>query len=195
MESIVMKSEPCGPLLPLPATEIRQLGTFWQPNLAFITELANYLAGRKVLEIFGGNGLLAGYLASKGVAVTCTSILSSMDCHSSGVYHPITQMRAIGAVHALGNNHDVLLMCWPTVTMEVLACARAWGTGRNIVFAGEMTDYTLGPMGMGGCATDEFFEATEIVRAFSAYQPRNMLDKAVVLRLKEYRAPAAEESA
>lgn len=169
-------------LIPLPSRDQEVPGIFWIPSSAFVTELSDYLESKSVLEVFAGNGLLAGHLASNGVHVTATSILSSMDGHERGVYHPVENLKASTAVEKYGLTHDVLLMCWATVTMDALRAAEAWGPGRNIVFIGEVTDYTKNHL--GGCATDEFFEAIEVVHRFEHHRLKNMLEQAFVCRLK-----------
>lgn len=145
-------------------------------------ELADFIGDRSVLEIFAGNGLLAGHLTKAGVTVTATSILSSMDGHEHGIYHPIDNLKASAAVSKYGLSHEVLLMCWPTVTMDALYATQAWGTGRDIIFIGEVTDYSKNHL--GGCATDEFFDAVDIVHTLDKYTPRNALERAMVCRLK-----------
>jgi uroporphyrinogen-III synthase len=77
----------------------------------------------------------------------------------------------------------VLLVSWPTVTPVVLMAAHEWGRGKPIVFIGEITDHTLGRFGFGSCATDEFFEAVTVERAFDTYKG-NMIEAAVVYHLK-----------
>lgn len=169
-------------LLPLPSLTREIPGTFWQPTAPFVQELENFVGKRSVLEVFAGNGLLAGHLAQAGVTVTATSILSSMDGHELGIYHPVDNIKASSAVSKYGLTHDVLLMCWPTTTMDALYAAQAWGLGRDIVFIGEVTDYSKHHL--GGCATDEFFDAVDIVHTFDKYTPRNALERAMVCRLK-----------
>lgn len=174
--------EPEPPRLPLPSLYERNPGTYWHPTADFVAELADYLSGKRLLEVFAGNGLLAGYLDAAGVDVTATSILSGMDAHSQGLYFPVENIKATAAVSKYGLTHDVLLMCWPTVTLDALHAANAWGQGRDIVFIGEVTDYSKNHL--GGCATDEFFEAVTLVHAFSDYSSRNMMEHAYVYQLK-----------
>jgi hypothetical protein len=176
------------PLLPLPKSMHRTPGVFWSPNEAFLQDLADRLHEKSVLEIFSGNGYLAGLLTDRGVSVTATSILSGMDAHANGVYHPVAAMDAVSAVSAFGLTHDVLLVCWPTVTDAVLRSVRAWGPGRDIVFIGEFTDYEQGHL--GGCATDAFFEAISVIDDFPSYRG-NMMERAVVCRLSPDAATCA----
>jgi hypothetical protein len=155
-------------------------GTFWIPNAAFLEELVSFLAGKVVLEVFAGNGYLAGLLRAQGIEVTPTSLLSSHDGHESGLYAPVEEMKASDAVACYGGTHDVLLMTWPVVTLDVLRACEAWGPSRPIVFVGEVTDYEKNHL--GGCATDEFFEAIQVTRRFESYKG-NMLEAAFVCDL------------
>ena len=133
-------------------------GVFWRPSEVFVDELAMAMRDKKVLEVFAGNGYLAGLLAQRGIDVVATSVLSSMDAHQRGLYHPVQDLDAVRAVRQLGADCDVLLMCWPTVTNQAVMAADLWAQDarRQIVFIGEFTDYSKHHL--GGCATDEFFE-------------------------------------
>jgi hypothetical protein len=175
------------PCLALPDGYEKLRATYWRPNPGFLAELANYLQGRKVLEIFAGNGHLAGHLSARGVSITATSVYSAHDLHEAGLYHPVTEMDAIDAVAELGDDHDVLLVCWPTTTGAVFRAAEQWGTEKDIVFIGEVTDYTRGLL--GGCATDRFFEHITQTRVFSMYETTNMLESAFVCRFREEHRP------
>jgi hypothetical protein len=84
----------------LPRVPDRMRGSFWRPNEAFVEELASYLAGKRVLEIFSGNGLLAGLLNARGVDVRATTLLSSHDSHRLGFFHPVEH--AVRALPFLG---------------------------------------------------------------------------------------------
>ena len=160
----------------------RPAGVFWKPSSRFVTEVANYLKGKMVLEIFAGNGLLAGLLENKGVSVTATSILSGMDAHCEGLFHDVIAVDALSAVAEFGDDKDVLLICWPTTTEMVTKAAKLWGSGRDILFIGEMTDYSKGHL--GGCATDSFFEAIAVTHEFKSYGALCPMEKAVVARLR-----------
>lgn len=166
--------------LPLPPTLDRVLGCFWRPNPAFVDELAAFLQDKVVLEIFAGNGYLAAQLAARGVTITATSLRSGHDGHEAGFYHPVFNLHAVDAV-ALSDVHQVLLMSWPTVTDAALQAALLWGPDRDILFIGETTDYAKNQL--GGCATDEFFEAITVTHRFAKYEG-NIYEHAIVCRLK-----------
>lgn len=150
----------------------------------FIDDLATHLRGRRVLEIFAGNGYLASLLAARGVDIQATSLFASHDGHERGFCHPVTEVDAVTAVTTLGTAADVLLVSWPTTTEAMAKAALAWGAERPIVFIGEVTDHQLGGMGLGGCASDRFFEITAIDRAFASYRGRGRLDRAVIMRVR-----------
>lgn len=177
--------------LPLPdPSSPRPAGVFWRPNPDFLDELAAALRGRRVLEVFGGNGLLAAHLAARGVEVTCTTEFASHDAHELGLYHPVAPLDALDACGQLGDAHDVLLMCWPTTTWRAVAACDAFGPGRPIAYVGEFTDYAQNQL--GGCATDEFFDRFETVRPIDSYRG-NSYEMAAIGRLSP--APRPRRSA
>ena len=155
------------------AARERLPGAFWRPDPRMVEALAAELRGRKVLEIFGGNGLLARRLSDLGVDVLCTSLLSSMDAHERGVYHPVHDLDARQAVLEFGEGHEVLLICWPTVTDAALDACRLWGS-KPVAYVGEVTDYSKNHL--GGCATDEFHEAARPAKRLP--YAGNMLEQA-----------------
>jgi hypothetical protein len=91
----------------------------------------------------------------------------------------VENINATGAVERHGDRHDTLLMCWATVTDSALRACEAWGA-KPIADIGEVTDYAKG---LGGCATDEFFERFSAEHTFATYQG-NMLEKACMGRLR-----------
>jgi hypothetical protein len=147
----------------------------------FLSDLGLRLAGKRVLEVFAGNGFFASLLAAQGVMITATSRFTGHDGHEEGLLFPVIEMDAVQAVHHFGKDADVLLMSWPTVTEAVLRSVKVWGPDKNVIFIGEWTDYAKNHL--GGCATDEFFESVEILEDIPSYQSRNIMERAVVVRL------------
>lgn len=179
-------SPPTPPALPLPSALARVTGAYWRPSADFLDDLSQALQGRKVLEIFAGNGYLAGLLAKRGIDITATSLLTGMDAHERGIYHPVRDLDALSAVKELGAGMDVLLMCWPTTTPAALRACEAWGAAKDIAYIGEFTDYSRNHL--GGCATDEFFEALRVDKVFDSYEG-SLMEKALIGRVI---APAPE---
>lgn len=149
----------------------------------FVNELADWIGENRVLEVFAGNGLLAAKLAARGVSVVSTSLFSGHDGHDWGMHYPVVEIEASAAVRRFGPEADVLLMSWPVASEAAMRATALWGADRPIVFIGEVTRLELGSMGLGGCASDLFFEVTDEVAAFGAYSPRNMLERAAVRKL------------
>lgn len=160
------------PQLPLPADPSRGMGVYFAPSEAFADELSEALRGQRVLEIFAGNGLLAGMLARRGVDIVATSVLSGIDNHERGLYHPVMEMEASEAIRELGAERDVLLMSWPNPSRSALRACEAWGVDRPLVYIGEVTNYELGHL--GGCACDEFFSRLITLREFQSYSKKTM---------------------
>lgn len=157
--------------------------SWWRRSPAFVSEMATHLHGKKVLEIFAGNGLLAHDLTRHGVEIRATSLFMSHDWHEHGFHHPVVEMDAVTAVETLGDDHDVLLASWPVVSHAMLQAAQVWGSTKPILYIGEMPRAELGMAGLPGCASDEFFEAVTVVHEFTAYERRSGLDRAVVLHI------------
>lgn len=174
------------PLPPLPTiVNGRQglpRGVFVNATQSFVDTLAAQLSGRRVLEVFSGNGFLAAHLAKCGIQITATSLRSGHDAHAYGFFHDVEECDAREAVLRHGEQHDVLLMAWPTVTEAAIQAVRLWvelahamGRPGDLVFVGEVTDYRKNHL--GGCATDAFFEEVEIFEEIPVYAG-NMLEKA-----------------
>lgn len=157
-------------------------GVFWRPNPDFLQELSSYLEGKRVLEIFAGNGFLARQLKDSGVDVTATSLRMGHDAHFNGLFCDVLEMEASNAVFDYGRKHDFLLVCWPTVTDRLLAALTLWGFNKPVVYIGETPRPELGMGGLSGCATDEFFEVIRWEHEFAHYKG-NMLEKAGVIYL------------
>lgn len=154
--------------LPLPSVLAREVGVYWKPTVAFLDELETFIGGRKVLEIFAGNGFLTAHLANRGLDIKATTVFSGHDAHNSGVYFEVEELNAEAAVFDYGSERDVLLVSWPTVTEAALRAVALWGESKDIIFIGEVTDYSKNQL--GGCATDEFFEHVRFNKRFLSYE-------------------------
>lgn len=159
----------------------------------FADTLARWIAGRRVLEVFAGNGLLARLLADRGVDIVSTSLFSGHDGHDRGMHFDVLEMEASHAAMAFGDERDILLMCWPTADQGALRCLAEWDPAKPVLFIGEVTDLSLGYMGLGGCASDEFFEATDEVSVIGDYTPRSNLDRASIRIISPERLEKALE--
>lgn len=157
-------------------------GVFWRPNPDFIQELTEYLDGKRVLEVFAGNGYLSSLLKERGIDIRATSLRMGHDAHEYGFHCEVEDKEASHAIHDYGDNCDVLILCWPTVTDSALQAMTFWGFEKPVVYIGETPRPELGMGGLSGCATDKFFEAIRWEREFSSYQG-NMLERAGIIYL------------
>lgn len=117
-------------------------------DLMWTKQLADWIDGRKVLEVMAGRGWLAKALASHGVDIIATDNQSWN--HSKHGIFDIQRIDAIAAVRQ-NDNSDILLIAWPPYNEPIATrTCDAWGTKRPIVYIGE---------GQNGCTADnEFFE-------------------------------------
>lgn len=152
----------------------------------FFSELSDYLKGKEVLEIFAGNGLLARKLADRGVKIKATSLFSGHDGHDLGMHFSVDQMDARKAIQVYGDQSDVLLVSWPVADNSILRALEFWKSEKPIVYIGEAPNPDLPGMAfLPGCACDEFFERITWLKEFETYQPKNLIEKAGVVYLKE----------
>lgn len=155
--------------------------SYFRPSEAFIEELSTYLKGKKVLEVFAGNGYLAKLLADKGVDIRSTTLFSGHDGHQVKMYFPVDEIPGIQAVKIYKEESDVLLMSWPLTDQSAYHVLREWGPDKPVVYIGETPHNRLtGLSGLSGCASDEFFDSIIWEREFASYSG-NMLEKAGVI--------------
>ena len=113
--------------------------------------LANWIGGRKCLEIMAGCGWLSKALSLCKTDVIATDDLSWRESkykEANNVF-PIEKIDAIDAVTKYYNQVEVLLVSWPPYEDETITnVAKLW-QGRPLIYIGE---------GDGGCnAPDSFF--------------------------------------
>lgn len=158
----------------------RKPGVFWRENPDFIEEIADFLEGKSVLEIFAGNGYLASLLQARNIQVTPTSLKVGYDFDT--YYTEVTELKATRAVEQLGAQYDVLLVTWPTVTIDAYNALLNWSKAydKPIVYIGETTNLEIDQL--GGCATDELWNNAKFIKTFSSYRG-NMIEQAGILKL------------
>lgn len=160
--------------------------TYFRKSYGFFKELEGYLKGKKVLEIFSGNGFLAKELSDRGIEVKSTSLFSGHDGHANGMNFEVEELSAVDAVTQYGQEYDFLLMSWPVVGPWALEAIEVWGEEKPVIYIGEAPRPELpGLAGLPGCASDEFFESITWEKVFSSYQG-NILERAGVIRWSGY---------
>jgi len=121
---------------------------------ALITErltiqLANYINGRKVLEIMSGVGWLAKALADQDVDIHATDDYS-WGYRDKRFLYPVHKFDCIKAIEA-DPHAELLLVSWPHMNCQALISAmKLWGPDRPVIYIGE--GYP------GCCAPKEFFD-------------------------------------
>lgn len=156
-------------------------GIFWRESPEFIKEISNYIGSKKVLEIFSGNGNLASVLLNNNIKIKPTTLFSSHDAHDYGLYTEVEEIKASDAIDKYSSQYDILLISWPTVTLDAFIALSKWPKEKAIIYIGEYTD--LDNNIFAGCATDELWESASFVSFFGSYKGR-YLERAGILKLK-----------
>ncbi len=152
------------------------LGVYFTPTEAFLDELANDLSGKRVLEVFGGRGYLAGQLSQRGVDVRSTSVLSSMDGHEYGLYYDVEPLNAVDAIKKYYDTVDILLMSYPTADNGAQRALITWGADKPVVYIGERTpDNPEKGWDWASCASDDFHKSLLPEHYYKTYEGRGRL--------------------
>lgn len=117
--------------------------------------LAQWIGGRKVLEVMGGVGWLSKALWEHGVNIVCTDDNSWRVPDREGANHSqapfVFNVEEIEALEAVKKYRaaDVLLVSWPPLyETKIVDVLKAWG--KPVIYIGELE---------GGCnAPGEFFD-------------------------------------
>ena len=130
-------------------------------NYAYIDALSNFLAGKKVLEVMSGNGLLSMLLKEKGIDIIATDIAPGYENeYNFKVFNPdIEKLDAIAAIEKYGKDIDFVIMSWPPyndpIASEVMKKIKKTNDNIEVIYIGEGPD---------GCTADQtFFDMIDIV--------------------------------
>ncbi|MHD0644505.1 hypothetical protein ACYPKM_02560 [Pseudomonas aeruginosa] len=125
-----------------------------------IDSLVALLKGKSVLEGYAGRGHLSALLHERGVDVRSVSLRMGHDgsAHLGHVFD-VEDCSIAEAIYEARGWMDALLVCWPTSDLSLYRALPLLPEGCPIIFIGEVTDYSRKPAFLGGCATDEFFDA------------------------------------
>lgn len=169
----------------------RASGYFAFLSQPLLEDLAALLCGKRVLEVFAGRGQLSALLDELGVEVVPTSLQQGHDMSEElGHVIEVEDLDCVSAVLKYADAFDVLLVSWPTTSSALYKSVAHLPPHTLIVFLGEVTDRSCVPPFLGGCATDEFFDAVVEVPELTAqiryptpardvvkvYRPRGLLD-------------------
>jgi len=140
-----------------------------------IDEFTRLFKGKNVLEAYAGRGHVSALLHEQGINVKSTSLRQGHDGSSAlGHVFDVEDMDVVTAVHTYRDWMDCLLVCWPTTDPGLYKALNLLPLDVPIVFVGEVTDYSVSPPFLGGCATDEFFDnvhSNEEMTKELKYQP------------------------
>lgn len=126
----------------------------------WLRPFAEWINGRKVLEVMSGRGWISKGLRELGVDVIATDNFSShMHWNGKGTVTDVEEIDSLLAVEKYGKNIDILLMAWAPyndpIAYNVAKKLYEVNPDTIIVFIGES---------WGGCtANDEFFDSTETI--------------------------------
>ena len=128
-----------------------QLGMWTIVDEIWTQSLADWISGRKVLEIMAGGGWIAKALNQAGVKIIATDDYSWVGNQHKNMT-PVFTVEKLDALEAVKSiDADILLVSWPPYGDETITIAcDAWGCKKPIIYIGE---------GDGGCnAPEEFFD-------------------------------------
>lgn len=137
----------------------RGYGMWGIVDLVWTKALANFVGGRKCLEIMAGRGWLSKALRHHGVDVIATGKLSNSydQLLARGTVTEVEELDAVAAVAKYGRDVDVLVVSWPVADLTMYRALQYWGYDKPIIFVGEW--YSDQILTLSGCASDEFFFA------------------------------------
>lgn len=139
-------------------SEQRREGIFTYISKPLIDGLCSILNGQNVLEVYAGRGHVSALLHERGINIKSTSLRQGHDGSSSlGHVFDVEDIDAVSAVEAYKDWMGALLVCWPTTDNGMFNVLKQLPKDIPIVFIGEVTDYTINPPFLGGCASDDFF--------------------------------------
>lgn len=142
----------------------RSLGLYGYLSRPLVDGLVDFIGRRCVLEAFAGRGQLGALLCERGVDVKVTSLRQGHD--ASETLGHVVEVENLDVVRAVAKYQawmDVLLVCWPVADSSLLRALPLLPPHAQIIFIGEVTDYSTEPAFLGGCACDVFFERVEEV--------------------------------
>ena len=134
------------------------VGMFAFVSWEWVNPLAEWLKGKRVLEIMAGAGWLARALQEKGIAVIATDDHSWPKARAWKLQTEVEALDALAAIQKYADQTDILLISWPYMDPTAFLSLQAWAKlkpGALVIYIGE---------GDGGCTADfQFFEHFEDV--------------------------------
>ncbi len=120
---------------------IKSFGVWHLPNKLWLSDLNQFIDGRRVLEIMSGNGVISSQLRLFGNNVIATD---NFDWHGKDIQHPDlwTEVICLDALEAIkAMSYDVVILSWAPDTDEtdwqVLQGLRAQHFNGDFIVIGE----------------------------------------------------------
>ena len=124
----------------------------------FAKRLADWIGGRKVLEIMAGRGWLAKALTEQGIHVTATDNYEWNKGKRGGAVHKVIKSDAQAAVARRARYYDILLVSWPPYgNAEAGLALERWPVEKPVIYIGEQQGDC--------CADDHFFDVFDLDNA------------------------------
>lgn len=127
-------------------TIIKSFGVWHLPNKLWLSDLNQFIDGRRVLEIMSGNGVISSQLRLFGNNVIATD---NFDWHGQDIQHPDlwTEVICLDALEAIkAMSYDVVILIWAPDTDEtdwqVLQGLRAQHFNGDFIVIGEKNGAT-----------------------------------------------------
>ncbi|ORI96547.1 SAM-dependent methyltransferase [Leuconostoc mesenteroides subsp. mesenteroides] len=127
-------------------TIIKSFGVWHLPNKLWLSDLNQFIDGRRVLEIMSGNGVISSQLRLFGNNVIATD---NFDWHGQDIQHPDlwTEVICLDALEAIkAMSYDVVILSWAPDTDEtdwqVLQGLRAQHFNGDFIVIGEKNGVT-----------------------------------------------------
>jgi uncharacterized UPF0146 family protein len=117
-------------------------------DASWTRELAEWMDGRRCLEVMAGAGWISKALRSHGVDIVATDLDAA---GKWGKRCTVDEVMPIDALAAVKNYSDaeILLVSWPPYKNQIIErVVKEWGMERPIVYIGEP---------LGGCTATEIF--------------------------------------
>lgn len=120
-----------------------QYGMWAYISAPFTNEIANFLNGKKALEVMAGNGYISKGLRENGANVICTDNLAWKKENETGK-HLVTDVESLDAIDAFKkykDEIDYIIMCWSPdgidIDWRLLSAIREYGKDIPLITIGE----------------------------------------------------------
>ena len=132
-------------------------------TMAWLRPLAEWIGGRRCLEVMAGCGSLSKCLSDLGVDVICTDSYGWEDKATAWFetpWTPVERLDAVSAIRKYGSERDIIICSWPYMDdscYHALLAMRESNPDALMLYIGEPATH----FGAGATADDAFFRVAE----------------------------------